>query len=97
MVERIGEMMPPTPGLGSGSAGPVAGGKDFAAFVKEAAVDAADTLRQGEALSQQGIARKADPTDVVAAANDSALTLTTITTPRAKLDQLDPKTLCRPI
>src|SRR3546814_18463244 len=80
MVERIGEMMPPTPGLGSGSAAPVAGGKDFAAFVKEAAVDAADTLRQGEALSKQGIAGKADLNDVVSAGYEPELTLPTVTT-----------------
>src|SRR3546814_19406215 len=97
MVERIGEMMPPTPGLGSGSAGPVAGGKDFAAFVKAAAVAAADTLRQGEALSKQGLAGKADLNDVVAAVNDADLTLTTVTTPRAKIVPSSQETLRLPI
>lgn len=97
MVERIGEMLPPTPGLGSGSAGPVAGGKDFAAFVKEAAVDAADTLRQGEALSKQGIAGKADLNDVVAAVNDAELTLQTVTTLRDKIVQSYQEILRMPI
>lgn len=97
MVERIGEMMPPLAGLGGGAAGQVAGAKDFSSFVKEAAAGAADTLRQGEALSKQGIAGKADLNDVVAAVNDAEMTLQTVTTLRDKIVQAYQEILRMPI
>lgn len=97
MVERIGEMMPPVAGLGGGGAGQVGGAKDFSSFVKEAAVDAVDTLRQGETLSKEGIAGKADLNDVVAAVNDAELTLQTVTTLRDKIVQAYQEILRMPI
>jgi len=97
MVERIGEMLSPVVGLGGGSPGQVAGAKDFSAYVKEAAGDAVDILRQGEALSKEGIAGKADLNDVVAAVNDAEMTLQTVTTLRDKIVQAYQEILRMPI
>lgn len=97
MVERIGEMLPPVAGTGGGAAGPAAGAKDFSSYVKEAAVDALGTMRQGETLSKEGIAGKADLNDVVAAVNDAELTLQTVTTLRDKIVQAYQEILRMPI
>ncbi len=86
MVMKVGDLMPPVSGMGGGAAaGPAAGAKDFASFVKEAAAEAVDTMHHGETLSKQGIAGKAELNDVVAAVNDAELTLQTVTTLRDKL------------
>ena len=88
MVEPIGDMLPAMPGLGGGAgAGKVTGGKDFSSYIRDAAVEAVDTMHQGETLSKQGIAGTADLNDVVAAVNDAEMTLQTGTTLRDKLVQ----------
>lgn len=99
MVMKIGEMMPPVPGLGSGggAAGPVAGAKDFSSYIKDAAVEAVDAMHHGEELSKAGIAGKADLNDVVAAVNDAEITLQTVTTLRDKLVQAYQEILRMPI
>jgi len=96
MVMKIGEMMPPVPGIG-GVAGPGAGAKDFSSYIQEAATEAVDTLHRGETLSKAGIAGKADLTDVVAAVNDAEMTLQTVTTLRDKLVQAYQEILRMPI
>lgn len=98
MVARIGEMIPPLPGVGGGTAaGPAAGGKDFSSYIKEAAAEAVESMHQGESLSKAGIAGKADLTDVVAAVNDAEMTLQTVTTLRDKLVQAYQEILRMPI
>lgn len=97
MVERIGQMLPPVAGLGGGAAGPAAATKDFSSYVQEAAADAIGSLHQGEALSKQGIAGKADLNDVVAAVNDAEMTLQTVTTLRDKIVQAYQEILRMPI
>lgn len=98
MVQRIGDLMPPTAGLGSGAtAGQVAGSKDFTSFLQDAATEALDTMHHGEKLSKAGIAGKADLNDVVAAVNDAEITLQTVTTLRDKLVQAYQEILRMPI
>ncbi|MEQ8397673.1 flagellar hook-basal body complex protein FliE [Thalassobaculum sp.] len=86
MVQNIGGPVPPVAGLGVNTAsGPTAGSKDFANYVRDAASEAIASLHRGEDVSKEGIAGKADLTDVVAAVNDAELTLQTVTTLRDKL------------
>jgi flagellar hook-basal body complex protein FliE len=87
MIERVGDMLPAMPGIGGATEGKVTGGKDFSSYVRDATVDAIDTMNRGETLSKQGIAGTADLNDVVAAVNDAELTLQTVTTLRDKLVQ----------
>lgn len=98
MVIKIGEMMPPVAGAGGANpAGPVAGAKDFASYVKDAAAEAVDSMHRGEAVSKAGVAGKADLNDVVAAVNDAEITLQTVTTLRDKLVQAYQEILRMPI
>ena len=86
MVQNIGGPLPPVAGGGANMAsGPTAGNKDFTNYVRDAASEAIDSLHRGEDVSKEGIAGKADLTDVVAAVNDAELTLQTVTTLRDKL------------
>ena len=62
-------------------------GTDFASFMKDAAVDAVDSLKAGEAMSIKGIAGEADLTDVVTAVNSAEATLQLVTTLRDKMIQ----------
>lgn len=98
MVGRIGDLMPPIAGIGGGAtAGAAAGAKDFSSYVRDAGVQAIDTMHKGESLAKAGIAGQADLNDVVAAVNDAELTLQTVTTLRDKIVQAYQEILRMPI
>lgn len=98
MIGRIGDLMPPVPGAGGEPpAGRTAGDKGFAEFVREATAEAVDTMKQGEAMSQKGIAGEADLNDVVSAVNDAEMTLQTVTALRDKVVQAYQEIIRMPI
>ncbi len=65
--------------------GPVAGGKDFLALVKDAAQEAIQTGQKAEAMSVAGVAGKADLMDVVRAVGNAEVTLQTVVAVRDKM------------
>jgi flagellar hook-basal body complex protein FliE len=67
------------------AAGPVAGGKDFLSFVKEAAQNAVATQRKAESASIGGLAGRTDLLDVVSAVSNAETTLQTVVAVRDKL------------
>jgi flagellar hook-basal body complex protein FliE len=62
------------PGGASASTG-AAGGGSFADMLKQAAGDATDSLRQGEAASMEAVSGKVDLTKVTQAVNNAEVTL----------------------
>jgi len=69
------------PGLGASTAG----GPSFGEMLKTAAEDAIGTLHAGEQKSIEGVAGKADLTDVVTAISNAEVTLQAVTTIRDKV------------
>ena len=67
----------------SGAQTPV--GSDFASLLRDGAKAAIDASKKSELLSEQALAGKADIRDVVAAVNNSALTLQTVVAVRDKV------------
>ena len=77
--------------------GPVAGGKDFLALVKDAAQEAIQTGQKAEALSVAGVAGKADLMDVVRAVGNAEVTLQTVVAVRDKMVNASQELLRMPI
>ena len=99
MVNRVGEILSELSksGSGSGVTQNTSDGKDFASFMKDAAVDSIETLKAGETMSMKGIAGEADLNDVVSAINSAESTLQLVTTLREKMIQAYQEIMRMPI
>ncbi|WP_044564460.1 flagellar hook-basal body complex protein FliE [Azospirillum sp. B4] len=71
-------------GSGPGMAAPTSG-PSFGELMKQAAVDAVDTMHQGERMTAAGVVGKADLTDVVNAVSNAEVTLQAVTAVRDKV------------
>lgn len=69
----------------AGAQGPVAGGKDFLALVKNAAQESIQAGQKAEAMSVAGVAGQADLMDVVRAVGNAEVTLQTVVAVRDKM------------
>ena len=72
-------------------------GQDFSSFMKEAAKDSVNTLKEGELMSIKGISGEADLTDVVSAVNSAEATLQLVTTLRDRIIQAYQEIIRMPI
>lgn len=71
--------------VGSGAGVAAADGGSFGQMIKEAAVDAIETVRGGEKATAQAITGTADLTDVVEAMTQAELTLQTVQAVRDRM------------
>lgn len=62
-----------------------AGAADFSSLIKDAIGTSAETMAQGEKLSAQSVAGKAELTDVVTAVTSAELTLQTVVAVRDRV------------
>ena len=72
-------------------------GQDFSSFMKDAAKDSVNTLKEGELMSIKGISGEADLTDVVSAVNSAEATLQLVTTLRDRIIQVYQEIIRMPI
>ena len=72
-------------------------GQDFSSFMKDAAMDSVNTLKEGELMSIKGISGEADLTDVVSAVNSAEATLQLVTTLRDRVIQAYQEIIRMPI
>lgn len=72
-------------------------GQDFSSFMKDAAKDSVNTLKEGELMSIKGISGEADLTDVVSAVNSAEATLQLVTTLRDRIIQAYQEIIRMPI
>lgn len=99
MVNRVGDILSELSksGIGSTVTQNTAEGKDFASFMKDAAVDSIKNLKAGETMSMKGITGEADLNDVVSAINSAESTLQLVTTLREKMIQAYQEIMRMPI
>ena len=72
-------------------------GQDFSSFMKDAAKESVNTLKEGESMSIKGISGEADLTDVVSAVNSAEATLQLVTTLRDRMIQAYQEIIRMPI
>ena len=99
MINKVGEVLSnitKSPAANNDvSSGQV--GQDFSSFMKDAAKESVNTLKEGELMSIKGISGEADLTDVVSAVNSAEATLQLVTTLRDRMIQAYQEIIRMPI
>ncbi len=99
MINKVGEILSniaKSPATNNDvSSGQV--GQDFSSFMKDAAKESVNILKEGESMSIKGISGEADLTDVVSAVNSAEATLQLVTTLRDRMIQAYQEIIRMPI